>query len=291
MPFDARAELKALGLAHRADDILSLAREGIALHSSPASVEFPLGVSRFGGRPDLPASIRWPKRGEKALQFLCQINLIELQAACPHELLPASGWLYFFYDGEVWGYDPAHRDGFQVYYHDGTVTDLKRADAPPPRPRTIIFGLIKKLETVREYNSCGIQFKPSVNFPYWDSYAVERLGFTEDESDRYVDFLDAWLARDDHTTHMMLMHPDPVQNDPFHECEMVAQGMQNATPEEAYSETVKQAAQEWQLLLQLRCDDNTGMNWGDGGDLFFCIRHADLRDRRFDKIWMSLQCH
>jgi uncharacterized protein YwqG len=31
--------------------------------------------------------------------------------------------------------------------------------------------------------------------------------------------------------------------------------------------------------------------WGDGGVLYFWIREADARARRFDQAWVVLQCH
>lgn len=291
MPFDARAALTALGLAHRADDILSLAREGIAMVATPAADELPVGASKIGGRPDLPPSIRWPKHGDKPLQFLCQINLEELQQACPHDWLPASGWLYFFYDGEVWGYDASHRDGFQVYLHEGAASDLKRADAPPPRPRTIIFGLIKKLEKVLEYKPCAVRYERRVNFPYWESYPIEQLGLTESEGDKYVDFLDRYdVAYPDSRT-LMLTHPEALQNDPLMDCEVLARGLQDKSPEEQFADAVQKAAQDWVLLLQLQQETlNTG-TWGDSATLYFCIKETDLRSKRFDNVWMSLQCH
>jgi uncharacterized protein YwqG len=34
-----------------------------------------------------------------------------------------------------------------------------------------------------------------------------------------------------------------------------------------------------------------GTMWGESGILYFWIRRDDLRARRFDKVWMTLQCH
>ncbi len=50
-------------------------------------------------------------------------------------------------------------------------------------------------------------------------------------------------------------------------------------------------ADEWMLLLQLDSDDGADLMWGDGGMLYFWIRKEDLRQHRFDKVWMTLQCH
>jgi hypothetical protein len=48
---------------------------------------------------------------------------------------------------------------------------------------------------------------------------------------------------------------------------------------------------EWVLLLHLDTDDATEMMWGDAGTLYFWIHQDDLAARRFDKVWMILQCY
>jgi len=50
-------------------------------------------------------------------------------------------------------------------------------------------------------------------------------------------------------------------------------------------------AGEWQLVLQIDSDIETGMEWGDMGRLFLCARKEDLAARRFDRCWMVMQCY
>ena len=49
-------------------------------------------------------------------------------------------------------------------------------------------------------------------------------------------------------------------------------------------------AADWQLLLQIDSDPNTGMMWGDVGKLYFLMNSEDLRNRNFDAAWLILQC-
>jgi uncharacterized protein YwqG len=49
----------------------------VTTHARPYETA-PLGRSRIGGWPDLPASIEWPCWRDKPLAFLAQINLAEL---------------------------------------------------------------------------------------------------------------------------------------------------------------------------------------------------------------------
>lgn len=51
-------------------------------------------------------------------------------------------------------------------------------------------------------------------------------------------------------------------------------------------------ADHWNLLLQLDSDEaGPGWMWGDVGRLCFWIRDEDLAARRFERVWMQLQCY
>jgi uncharacterized protein YwqG len=49
-------------------------------------------------------------------------------------------------------------------------------------------------------------------------------------------------------------------------------------------------ADSWQLLLQVDSDLDAGMEWGDLGRIYVCIRRHDLAERRFERCWTILQC-
>ena len=49
-------------------------------------------------------------------------------------------------------------------------------------------------------------------------------------------------------------------------------------------------ASDWLLLLQVDSEKSTGMHFGDDGRIYFLIRQQDLRERRFENIWLILQC-
>ena len=57
-------------------------------------------------------------------------------------------------------------------------------------------------------------------------------------------------------------------------------------------EAEETAKERWMLLLQLdtiECDDFELM-FGDCGHIYFYITKEDLKARRFDNIWLILQC-
>jgi uncharacterized protein YwqG len=59
----------------------------------------PIGGSRIGGDPDLPASLHWPDGESEPMSFLLQIRLEDIEPALPHGM-PRSGMLYFFVDDD-----------------------------------------------------------------------------------------------------------------------------------------------------------------------------------------------
>jgi uncharacterized protein YwqG len=78
------------------------------------------------------------------------------------------------------------------------------------------------------------------------------------------------------------------------ECQLVTNGIYCGDPsgyEGPRAAVLEAGSADWRLLMQLDSDDEAGMMWGDAGRLYFWIREADLRERRFDKVWLILQCH
>ncbi len=85
-----------------------------------------MAVQKLVVDPDLPDSIDWPYETERPpndrdrsfdqssttkpllpLSHIAQLDLSEISGFDDENLLPGSGWLYFFYSDEqdVWGFD------------------------------------------------------------------------------------------------------------------------------------------------------------------------------------------
>ena len=97
----------------------------------------------------------------------------------------------------------------------------------------------------------------------------------------------------------LLGWPDVIQNSMFEECDIAAKGYYLGNPEgwrkipkDIRQEAEQTAKDRWMLLLQLdtvECDDFELM-FGDCGHIYFYITKEDLKARRFDNIWLILQC-
>ena len=110
----------------------------------------PLGGSRIGGWPDLPASLAWPTTEEgRPLAHAVQVNLAEVAQAAPltvaaatravwrddTPLLPTRGWFWLFLDLDGDTYRAYGSSGAVFHQWDGPVDQLRRRRPSRFRPR------------------------------------------------------------------------------------------------------------------------------------------------------------
>ena len=108
-----------------------LCRGRIESRFVPAESGLPVGASRFGGQPDVPAGFTWPvfetavpedeTVKPRPLAFLAQFDCASLAPLDREGLLPKTGLLSFFYElgSQRWGYDPKDAGCARVYWFDG----------------------------------------------------------------------------------------------------------------------------------------------------------------------------
>ena len=250
--------------------------------------ELPRGASRFGGVPDLPAGVPWPARGNGTpLAFLGQLAWAEVARACPAERLPSTGALFFFYDADAqpWGHASEH-DGWRVL--DTAENDLLRAPHPAG--------------TVASPRCCALDLRSTWSLPSAAVLTYDELATTRGA------LRDVRASLTGIGGHRFLGWPDEVQGSMYGGFPGVLQttktrhGVNPFTKEgitipgntldgvPADVLALLRTKAEWRLLLQLDSDDELGWCWGDMGTLYFWIREDDLRARRFDRVWLQLQC-
>src|SRR5215831_12306036 len=140
---DLIRQLSDSGMAVIATEIAALSREAFRIQTSAATDEaLPIGVSKLGGLPDLPASIAWPDREGAALAFLGQISLREIPSPSS---LPQDGVVSFFYDNaqNSWGFDPKDQNSFRVLYFP-VSEELRRAPSPVKEKPPSLWQKIKR---------------------------------------------------------------------------------------------------------------------------------------------------
>jgi hypothetical protein len=241
--------------------------------------QIPIGTSRMGGLPDLPADVVWPSPLGRPLTFVAQLDLTEVMGHLPDSALPRAGMLYFFYDTEKqpWGYSPAEQDGFRVVYRTESKGVLRRRRAPAALKA--IYG-VQPL-TLRSEKSYPDSFSP----------VVDRLELGERESEEYQGFLEGLPAGP--PGHRLLGHPRALGGDPMTDCHLVANGVDLSDDaldkNDPRVKLLSFGSSAWRLLLELDPRAAGKESWGDWATAYVFIRRSDLEQRNFDSVCMIAQ--
>jgi uncharacterized protein YwqG len=275
---DLNTFLKQHGLGEWVDRILATEQRSLLLRPRGRGRR----IAHLGGQPHLPAGESWPAADDEPLSFVAEVDLAATREVLGDDSLPPRGFLEFFYDAEqeAWGFDPAERLKWRVLWVD---------DHAPERP------FPKDLREDARSKSVDLEGRVDRTFAEWESWHIERLGMDRDSAFRYADALQAWKNAQDpdaRGVHRLLGHPDQIQGDMMLECQLASNGI-NVGGLRARDETeilLEPGARDWRLLLQIDSDEQSGMMWGDVGRLYYWIRSPDLQERRWDRVWMVLQC-
>ncbi len=94
-------------------------------------------ANRFGGRPNLPPDVDWPRirfsdGATASLDFLAQIDLASLPAVRGRHVLPATGTLFFFALSQSHlPFEELGNDAFRVIYVAGDTRGVALREIPP----------------------------------------------------------------------------------------------------------------------------------------------------------------
>jgi uncharacterized protein YwqG/predicted DNA-binding WGR domain protein len=254
-----------------------------------------VGISKLGGRPDLPPDLSWPigkvAGREIALPFIAQFDATPLWRAymgpgAQGGLLPNFGMLYFFYNMADYGKDYLSPENWRVLYTPSHGKD-KLAPSEPPLP----------IPPHLEYKTRAAKFQTEATLPNIETSYIGLTGnadakveLTQEEWDAYAEL--RYELRSNQTIHQMMGHADDVQ--PYaleNSYESVrdtffsdGRAFKDLTRKEQSGELFR-----GRLLLQIDTDKNMNMTFGRGGRLFFFIRDKDLIAKDFSKVWVNEQ--
>lgn len=277
------------------------------------------GFSKLGGRPNLPAGLKWPYWRERPISFLAQIDLAELKAAETMPEFPRDGRLYFFYPawwvdngwGLPWGDSPEHAGSAVVIYSRDEPGPAVEPPAEISRPGYFAY------EETGIYAQRFISARPIESWPSPDYMECCPDGPTVEYTDSGLFCLSPDPLRDLYQEHWQsqfgsrtaLRHqlggfPFPEQSSNMEiDCQMLSHGLdldnRDNPPSEAEVQALTPGISDWRLLLQLdsdagddRYDDYWGdyMCWGAEGLICFWIRKQDLASLDFSRVWGMVQC-
>ena len=245
-----------------------------------ADEQIPLGASKFGGLPDLPQGEPWPVNEQTGapLHFIAQINFKQTAEFDADGELPSRGMLYLFYDcvQMPWGYDPKHDASKKALYFEGEG-EMGRRAAP--------FG------SDQVFEPAALSFESCAELPSLQSDLMSGFETDDDEFDAY------WLMNGDFceqcSDNKILGHADDIQGGMELECELVANDIYCGNLIDYDDPAIakfRRNVGEWALLLQIGSNDENKMMWFDCGKIYLWIKKSDLRERKFDRSRLVLQC-
>jgi uncharacterized protein YwqG len=271
--------LAGAGLARVATELASLAQPSIRLTTRPVDeAKMAVGVSKFGGLPDLPIGTAWPILNGVAMAFVAQIRLEDARPYDERRQLPAAGLLVFFYDARqrTYGDDPKDRAGWQVY-HVADARRLQRTQAPVALPDDAHF------------KPCALALSSELTMPLEPHLERTDLTLSADEQKQYEAFLAGFPtpqgARG--VRNRMLGYADTIQDDMRLQAQLVSHGLTDGNDSKA--KALAPGALDWTLLLQVDSDPNAGMRWASEGRLYFWIERQALVAVNLDNVWAVLQ--
>lgn len=259
------------------EKILELGKH--CLRILPSEVE---GASFLGGKPLVKTGFTWPRKNNKPLGFIAQMDLGEVNSTRAIDWLPDCGRLLFFYDLAEWpwGFDPNDKGGWAVIYESGSG-ELYFQELPDDLNEEHIAPSIKYVKA-----------EEFISYPDSQRISFKEIGLSEDADDEYYDFIDEQYG--DEPSHQIGGFPTPVQNDDMEEeCQLASGGVNCGGPEGYSSEEAKllrKQKNDWCMVLQFDSDDDIEAMWGDMGMLYFWVKESEAKNCDFSNAWMVLQC-
>ena len=228
------------------------------------------GFSKIGGLPELPPGQPWPEGDRDPPAFVAQIDIEAFRKHGDFEWLPESGRLYLFFDDDRNG---AADCGKLIY-----ALDQPEPEAPAPS------GLPKN----RRFLERRVGFMRFTSLP-----SLDWLGDDWPGADMDWEGFDLMKDADfgDEIEHRIGGYPGEIQDGQMGiECEYLWRGL-TRDYREPVPDTLRIAARQWRLLLQIDSDAALNMNWWDGGRLYVFIRARDAKRGDFSKTVTVTQTH
>lgn len=245
-----------------------------------------VGVSHFGGQPDVPDGFQWPVYKDMPLSFLAQLSCRELADCDINDELPKTGVLSFFYalDNEFFGYDDRDMDGFRVFWFE---------DNQVLHPQAFPAALPEKMRLPR----IGITYRREATYPHLEDFTV-LIGKDIDDYERYEAAENSLNIHRMDRMHRILGWADLIQNNNTWRCELISRGYSFGAGYQQIPEAIRNGSRlpsvhRWKLLFQLGTvtEGDYTLMFGDAGKLYFYIPEEDLKERRFDRVCGGMQCY
>tara|TARA_R110002050_G_scaffold299550_4_gene465522 strand:+ start:60 stop:968 length:909 start_codon:yes stop_codon:yes gene_type:complete len=245
--------------------------------------EIEVGLSKIGGKPDLPKTFNWPKYGEESLTFCAQYNLEELSKYDTNNELPKHGIIYvFIYIDKEWPGFLNQKSSYKLIYHDN-IKDLKRMEFP-------VNYFMKGV-----FNPAKIEYFESYTIPDDENFKLKDLQKKYESFyqlyDSTYDFINRITDLNSDDFHQVLGEDRSIQSSVvtyFAEREL---NIKTRSEFESKQSEISDLSKKYKVLIQLDCADrNTDLEkYGGSMTIYFGIEPKDLKERNFNNVIMAFQ--
>lgn len=246
-------------------------RFSIKRHYIRDETKIDIGVSKFGGNPDVPKNFDWPYWAGRPLSFLMQLNIADMNQFREQYFSVQKGILYFFYDPNQGG-NSSDKNAWRIIYIDEKASNLKRRTNPSHNRRYTYPNCLITL-----YQDVSLPQDPHHIFPDYsykeineiqDSYNEFYSKIFEDSLTHYISKMNLkflsrrtlWSMR----KHFLFGYPDQIQEI----------GIWKG----------------WTQLLQFGDDNIMRWRWGGGGFIHFMIKEEDLKKNYYEDVELIIDC-
>jgi len=245
-----------------------------------------VGNSRFGGTPDLPPEILWPRTDSgKYFSFIWQINLSKMPGTLGNPL-PTSGVLYFFVAED----ETCTTVVTRLLYYPGPADSLRKAPAPSDEEfaheyyRGLTpFQLVGNLAIdIPSYGSDLCAHIEQNAQPDSDGYATTR----------YLNFVSALIAVKPSVGKLLgygsFLHGNILEN-----AVLTAAGQGEHLYDLRYRQDravqLEQDARAWRLLWCIDSSTEVGFCIWDAGSYYTMIKESDLKNLEFSATYTEIE--
>ena len=246
------------------------------------------GNSRYGGVPDLPASIPWPRSDNGYLTFLMQIDLGEVPSIAKNPL-PKTGFLYFFIESDDCASDVRAR----VRFFRGRRSLLKKTVAPPAEE--LAHEYYRNLVPHKITIAAGVDIPTygSTLFDYVQQSAERNQ--QGDGGDRLLNLKDdaLGLRTNQRQAGQLLGCSSQAHGGMRENAHLTSIGKRDRIYDYTYRKRnqreLRSGAEDWRFLWRIDSEFAVGVCIHDAGEFYILIRKPDLSKRDFSRIYVEIE--
>lgn len=231
--------------------------------------EINLGDSKFGGKPDLPKNIEWPKSENEPMTFLAQLNLKQVSEFDIDKTLPNYGMLYFFI---------ANPSEFNLEHKVIYSAENDLSETPFPT----------ELNEDCRFKDLKMTFETIYTFPSVETLEIETL--SENDVNSYYDIDEDFFT---YENNQILGHTYPMQSDVKIEWACEYLGIEFTSESLITNDKkIESARNEFINLFQFSTENSIpefSENFYICSMGYFGITKNDLEKRNFDKTILIFQ--